>query len=67
MWVSVTRLESDTIHGILENEPHELTNVNEGQEVAVALSALNDWLYVKDEENVGGFTLKAIAEIQGEE
>jgi uncharacterized protein YegJ (DUF2314 family) len=67
MWVTVTRIEEEIVHGVLENTPHELTNVREGDEVAVPLSALNDWLYVKDDEPVGGFTLKAIAEIEREE
>lgn len=67
MWVSVNRIEGDTIHGVLENRPHQLTRVKEGQQVAVPVSALNDWLYIKGKESVGGFTMKVIAEAQKEE
>jgi uncharacterized protein YegJ (DUF2314 family) len=64
MWVSVIRIEGETIHGVLENTPHRLRNVKQGQQVAVPLSALNDWLYVKGTDNVGGFTMKVIKEIR---
>jgi uncharacterized protein YegJ (DUF2314 family) len=66
MWVSVTRIESETVHGTLENAPHELTNVTEGQVVAVPLSAVIDWLYVKDGEPAGGFTMKVLKQIVDE-
>ena len=64
MWISVTRIDSDTIHGVLGNRPHELTNVKQGQTVAVPLSALNDWLCAKGDEPLGGFTAKVIGEIE---
>jgi uncharacterized protein YegJ (DUF2314 family) len=62
MWVSVINIERNTIHGVLENTPGKLTNVKEGQTVRVDLSSLNDWLYIKYEEGVGGFTMKAMKE-----
>jgi len=64
MWASVNRIQGDTIHGILENTPHELASFKEGQNVQVPLADLNDWLYVKGEEAIGGFTMKVIAEAQ---
>jgi len=64
MWISVTRVDGDTIHGVLENEPHGLTKVKQGQAVALPLSALSDWLYAKGKEPVGGFTAKVIAEME---
>jgi uncharacterized protein YegJ (DUF2314 family) len=64
MWVSVTGIEGGNIQGVLENSPHELTNVKEGQPVEVPLSALNDWLCSNGEEGLGGFTLRAIQEIE---
>jgi len=65
MWMSVMRIDDKTITGILGNTPNRLTNVKEGQEVTVPLSALNDWLYSTGQDPVGGFTIKVIAEIQG--
>jgi len=64
MWVSVKTIEANRIYGVLENSPLELKNVKEGQEVAVQLSSLNDWMYSKDGEPVGGFTLQIIADVQ---
>ncbi len=46
-----------------ENMPNELTGVKVGQEVVVPLSDLNDGLYARDGETVGGFTLKVIQEV----
>ena len=66
MWVSVTAIEGDTIRGVLENDPYELSNVTKGQEVNVPLSILNDWMYSKDGKAVGGFTLEVIKEVQKE-
>ncbi len=63
MWISVTRIDDEAIHGILENMPNELTGVKVGQEVVVPLSDLNDGLYARDGETVGGFTLKVIQEV----
>jgi uncharacterized protein YegJ (DUF2314 family) len=63
MWVEVKRINDEQIRGILQNSPHNLTAVKEGQHVSVPLSALNDWLYADNQEGVGGFTMKAIAEI----
>jgi uncharacterized protein YegJ (DUF2314 family) len=64
MWVSVKTIEANRIYGVLENSPLELKNVKEGQEVAVQLSSLNDWLYSKDGESVGGFTLQIITDAE---
>jgi len=64
MWVSVIRSDGDTIHGDLENHPHELTAVKKGQNVSVPVSALNDWVFIKEEESVGGFTLKVVGDAE---
>lgn len=65
MWISVTQINDETIHGVLENVPIELTNVKQGQKVVVPISTLNDWLYAKNGESVGDFTINVIQEIQG--
>lgn len=66
MWVSVKRIEGETIYGILDNTPDELKTFKEGQEVVITLDRLNDWVYARDKEPFGGFTIKAIQEIQKE-
>ncbi len=66
MWVSVKRIEGETIHGILDNAPDELKTFQAGQEVVITLDRLNDWVYAQGKQPVGGFTLAAIKAIQQE-
>lgn len=65
MWATVTAIEDDTIHGTLENTPNELRGIRAGDAVRIALEDLNDWLYLKGEESVGGFTQKIMVERLG--
>lgn len=63
MWVAVTRIEPDTVEGILMNDPHELLDVHRGAEVRFGMDRLNDWIYSDDDGlHVGGFTLDVLAE-----
>jgi uncharacterized protein YegJ (DUF2314 family) len=64
MWVSVKRIDGETVYGILDNTPDELKTFKAGQEVVISLEHLNDWIYAQDQQPVGGFTVKAIQEIQ---
>ena len=63
MWVTVRRIQDDTIEGTLENTPAKLTGIKEGDTVKVNVSDLNDWVYPKGQEAVGGFTMKVIGEM----
>jgi uncharacterized protein YegJ (DUF2314 family) len=63
IWLSPTSIENGVIYGKLENDPVEL-RYKLGDRVRVQLSDLNDWVYKSGESLVGGFTIKAIQEIQ---
>ena len=60
MWVSVTDIDGDTIHGVLNNSPDRLKDVVEGQKVRVGVTGLSDWLYGSGENMMGGFTMKVM-------
>jgi uncharacterized protein YegJ (DUF2314 family) len=62
MWVEVQGIENDVIYGLLANHPAILTHLHEKDRVAVPLADLNDWIFVANEEMVGAFTVKVIAE-----
>ena len=66
MWLSVTRIEGDTIHGILENDPVSAQGIQGGDAVAVRAGDLNDWLYREGEAWHGGFTVEVLAELERE-
>jgi uncharacterized protein YegJ (DUF2314 family) len=61
IWVSVTSVEGDYIHGELGNEPNNLGALKLGSKVKVPLADLNDWAYIDSHGNLtGGFTIEAV-------
>jgi uncharacterized protein YegJ (DUF2314 family) len=63
MWVKVTRLENDTIHGKVNNEPVAVKSVRMGSKVAANREDLNDWLFTDGDKMVGGFTANVLEEM----
>ena len=63
MWVSVSELEEEIIHGRLMNDPHELMDVHRGAKVEIPVKDLNDWIFPgADDVPVGGFTLAVLTD-----
>jgi uncharacterized protein YegJ (DUF2314 family) len=61
MWIAVSSIEGDKIHGTLDSAPVALTNLKMGQDLRVKVSEVNDWMYVgPDDVPVGGFTREAL-------
>lgn len=57
MWLTVSRVDDDTIYGQLGNEPSCVKSVKRGQPVKVPRKSLNDWLYTRGDEMHGAFTV----------
>ncbi|MGE3164750.1 MAG: DUF2314 domain-containing protein [Planctomycetota bacterium] len=66
MWVTVTKIDSETIHGKLANEPVRIRKLELDDPVKLKLEEISDWMYFENGQMVGGFTVKAIAEIKKE-
>lgn len=67
MWVTVLRITSTEVTGILMNDPHELLNLHRGATVTFTMERLNDWIYPgPDGSHIGGFTLDVLSD-SGEE
>ena len=64
MWIEVSRFDGDKIVGELANEPSEIPELSQGQEVKVLPSEISDWLYWEGDTTVGGFT---VAVLEGRE
>lgn len=64
-WIAVTHIEGDTIQGTLEQGSGNSSSAPGGQTTTIVASAVTDWMFAKDGEIVGGFTMKAIQAIQG--
>lgn len=62
MWVEVSGIENDVIYGTLGNEPVNVRNVAIGDRVRANVEDLGDWLYVADDEAVGGFSIRMLAQ-----
>ena len=64
IWVSVTKIEGDTIHGALGNRPVYLKKLELGSPVTGKAKDVSDWLYMKDGKMVGGYTVRILLERQ---
>lgn len=60
MWMAVTSVDAEHIYGWLDNDPITVRTVRRGQPVRVPLSLLNDWMFMRGREQVGGFTVQLI-------
>jgi uncharacterized protein YegJ (DUF2314 family) len=60
IWVAVTRIDGDTVHGTLANEPADIDGKKLGDAVSGKVAQLSDWLFVRDGTMVGGFTVKVL-------
>lgn len=65
IWIEVSGLEPEYIHGKLGNEPVALDGLSLGSVVEVPVAELNDWYFTRGEgDPVGLFTVKAVQEAQ---
>lgn len=62
-WAEVTQLNADTVTGILDKTPLEVTGLHCGDTVTIALGDIEDWLYLENDVPVGGFSVKVLREI----
>lgn len=60
MWINNIDFDGKTIRGVLVNDPHELTNIKNGDEVTKNLEEISDWLFSLDNKTYGGFTIHLI-------
>jgi uncharacterized protein YegJ (DUF2314 family) len=61
IWINVQKIEGEQVHGVLANEPHDLGDWKLGTAVTAKVADLSDWLFLRDGEMVGGYTVKALA------
>lgn len=68
IWIDVTALEPDYVHGTLANDPVNLEGMVLGSPVEVRVDELNDWVVDTKamEEPLGLYTVKVVNEIAGE-
>jgi len=64
MWIEVTSINENMVTGKLGNDPVWAKDLKLGDEVKMKVSELADWMYLKDGEMVGGFSVKVLLEQQ---
>ena len=60
MWINDINFDGEKIYGILVNNPNELTNVSNGDEVEIPMNQISDWLFASQGKTYGGFTIQAM-------
>jgi uncharacterized protein YegJ (DUF2314 family) len=61
MWIVVEAIEGDVINGKLDNAPLTLQNIKSGDAVTANRADVLDWMYDKDGDMHGGFSLKVLS------
>jgi uncharacterized protein YegJ (DUF2314 family) len=62
MWAEVTGIENGVIYGKLGNDPVDMPRLRLGSPVQVKVEEIQDWVYTKESEMVGGFSVKILME-----
>jgi uncharacterized protein YegJ (DUF2314 family) len=63
MWITVTSIEGDVIHGTLDNVPARAKGLRIGDHVEIKTAELNDWLIAEADKKTwtGGYTIEVVA------
>ena len=67
MWVEVTSLDDEFVTGKLANDPVWVKDLKLGSKVKRKISEIADWMYIKDGDIVGGYSVKVLLKRQEEE
>ncbi|MEO5564012.1 MAG: DUF2314 domain-containing protein [Chitinophagaceae bacterium] len=60
MWLNQLHFENDTLFGVLDNDPVNATSFKAGDSLEIKKEMISDWLYVRNNKMVGGYTIKAL-------
>lgn len=60
MWIGNLDFDGKVIYGELLNEPNEITELVEGDQVGVTLDQISDWMFISQGKSYGGFTVQAL-------
>lgn len=60
VWVRDVSWDGKVFHGRVDSQPLAVTNLRLGQEITVTPEDLTDWMFVKDDKLMGGFTTRVL-------
>ena len=67
MWLNDVYFDGERVYGVLANDPGILTSVASGDEVAVPLEQISDWMFAVDGRAYGGFSVQAMRKAMGKD
>ncbi len=67
MWIGDIYFDGFTIEGYLLNQPHKLSNYNEGDLITVELENIIDWLFSMNGKSYGGFVIQLMRSLMSDE
>ncbi len=59
IWLTDVRFVGKRFQGRIDNQPRKITGLKMGQLVSVNPNEISDWMYVRNGQLVGGYTLRA--------
>ena len=60
IWVGDLQLKEDKIHATVNNTPKNVTYVKLGQRIEFEQDQISDWMYYRDGNIVGNFTMRPL-------
>ena len=60
MWIGQLSAQGDSLHGVLDNEPDYIHNVQGGQRVVIHKDSIADWNYTRKGRLIGGYSIRLI-------
>ena len=68
LWVNNLTWDGKAFHGRIDNKPLDVTDVALGRSVTVKPEDLTDWMFLKNGELMGGFTIRVLySRLSGED
>ena len=60
MWLADPYFENGKLFGILDSDPVEIKTVKAGDTLEILQNKVSDWMYLKNNKLVGGYTIKVL-------
>ena len=67
MWLTELRLEQGMLLGRVNNQPTLLQNVRQGDTFSVSPMQIDDWMYVDNQQMIGGYSIAVLRKRQQEQ
>lgn len=61
LWVNEVSFDGRRFHGKVDNEPVDIKGVKLGDEVTVSPEEISDWMFVQNDQLIGGYTIQAMS------